>query len=107
MIGEQVMVVSRQRNGVDADGNDAWSETSQQVNGCLVWPTRSDETTQGADTVSTGVAVWFPAGTTVAATDRIILRGVGYEIVGQPFAYFSPVNGSATGVLANAQVVTG
>lgn len=58
--------------------------TRHQIPGCLVAPRGSEEGANTfANTVITGAELFTPAGADVLATDRIIARGVTYDVDGE------------------------
>lgn len=80
--------------------------------GCSVSPrdgntVGSNEITQARNTVITGLTLYAPAGTDLRATDRVRVRGVLYDVDGQPGWFGSPFTGSAGPVVAVLEVVTG
>jgi hypothetical protein len=106
-VGETVTLLRRVLAGQDSDGNDEWSTVETDVAGCAVWPRGSSELVQGRDTVIVGLAILLPAGTAVAASDRLRVRGDLYEVDGQPGSWQSPFSGLSAGVQVALTRVTG
>lgn len=104
--GQTVMLQSRTRSGTDAHGNDTWSTTESDIEGCAVWPASSTETVQGQDVVTDSVMVAVPVETVVAATDRLVIGGLTYEVEANADDYTSPLTGWAPGLVVRAKRVT-
>lgn len=58
--------------------------TEIPVEGCMVQPNGSSETTAGKDTVTSGLALWLPAGTPIDPTVRVRYGGAEYAVDGKP-----------------------
>lgn len=82
-----------------------WSETP--LVGVAVWPTRTDEDLAGRERVTTTWEALLPAGTPVAPSDRLRVRGGLWEVDGQPFAWMSPFGALLAGVQVRIRRVTG
>ena len=98
--GETVTVLRRVVGGVDRYGNptDTWAE-GVDVALCGVAPRSSDEPAEtGRAAVITGLTVYMPTGTQIAPADRLVVRGVTYEVVGEPGDWRSPFSGWRAGV---------
>lgn len=91
----------------DAYGNDQWSTTQTPLTGCAVWPTGSVERQQGQDVVTTGLTALLPAGTVVAATDKVTVAGLDYEVDGDPARFTDPFSNFDPGVEVRLKRVTG
>lgn len=99
----------------DEYGNDVATETAVPVPGCAVWPSDpnaagANEQLQARDTVITGLTVLAPAGTVVAATDRMSVPGYGepFDVVGLPASWGpSPLTGTHAGVQVSLRRVSG
>lgn len=101
---ETVTVV---RQVVDNWGNHTAGAT-HDVDGCAVWPFGvSGEVVVGEDTVTWDMYVLMPAGSDVVATDRVIVRGITYDVVGEPIRWISPLTGRQPGVQVNLKTATG
>lgn len=77
------------------------------VPGCVVYDTPGAEAVHGQDTVTYTATVLAPPGTVVEPTDRIIVDGVTFEVVGNPIVWVSPHTGESPGVQINLRVVVG
>lgn len=80
---------------------------SHDVSGCAIWPTSSVETVDGQDSVVWGLTVLMPSDSDVLATDRVVVRGVTYDVNGQPALYRSPITGTEAGIEVHLQAHTG
>src|SRR4051812_2496040 len=94
----------------DAYNNDvpAWAETV--VGGCSWWPSATTESGgSSADQVTSRYGVLFPDGTAVKGVDRVRLPGISgvWEIDGEPRQHVSTLTGTAGGIYAWLQKVTG
>jgi hypothetical protein len=58
--------------------------TSTDVGGCSVQPRTSTETTDGRDTIITGLIAYIPAGADIQPTDTIRFKGASYAVDGDP-----------------------
>lgn len=105
--GKSITVVTRTVTGRDALGNDIYTETSTQVDGCVVYPRGSTELVQGQDLVTDSLTALLPPGTAITATDRVIVDGVTYEVDGQPSAWSNPFVSVADSLQVQLKVVTG
>jgi hypothetical protein len=93
----------------DADGNKVYEWTDVESPGWVSWPRGKSlasggttEYTYGGDVVITGVVAVAPAGTDVTAIDAVTLRGIRYEIEGDPADYtMSPLTGRGAGIQLN------
>jgi len=56
----------------------------------IVYPRTTSEDNDGRTAVIQGITVLLPAGTNVAAENRIVARGRTYEVVGDPSDWRSP-----------------
>lgn len=108
MIGETVTILRAGTSTRDAHGNDVpGTDTEIDVDRCAVWPTGSDEQTQGQDQVGDRLTVMFPYGTTVLATDRVRARGETYQVVGRASSWSSPFTTTRVGVEVRLERITG
>jgi hypothetical protein len=105
--GETVTVVrppGRDRYGDPLPG----SATEVDYDGCAWWPRTSTEVAVGQNTLIEGIDVFFPdSGTDVRATDRLRLRGVLYDVEGDPGEWRSELTGTEAGTQVSAKRVTG
>lgn len=69
--------------------------------------TGGNEYVDGRDTVIIGLTVFLPDGADVQATDRAIVRGQTWEVVGDPQQWQSPFTGWCPGVPVALRRVTG
>lgn len=101
MIGETVSIVHETPGGTDAYGDPIASTTTTTtaVPGCAFAPRASTEPTErGRQGVIIGGTIYLPAGTTIAHEDQVIVRGVTYDVEGEPGEWVSPFTGWAPGV---------
>jgi hypothetical protein len=111
--GETVTIVRPGPPTRDAYGNDVpGAPTEIAVPGCGIAPrdstgAGSNEIVQGRDTVITGLLLYAPSGTEFRSTDKVRVKGVLYEVDGQPGSFRSPFTGSAGPVVAALTLVTG
>ena len=105
--GDTVTVRTMTVTGVDSLGNDVRAATDVVHSNIPVWDPRfSTEQVQGQDLVTADYALWFPFGTVVLATDRVIVRGDVCEVDGKPSVFINPFTGTS-GVQVNVKLVTG
>lgn len=93
MYGETVTVLSRTQTGTDRYGKPVydWPEPGTQVPGCKVAPLVSEEPADIArNPVSIGFSVYMPPGVPVTPYDRVIVRGIVCEVIGEPGDWRSP-----------------
>lgn len=102
--GELIIILRRTKTGVDRYGNDRYVTAEIPVVGAAVRPLDSDE--QGQKT-TTAVEVVVPPGTPVGQVDRLRVRGLVYEIDGEPEMTSDPATGVAAGVRVVARRATG
>ena len=105
--GQTVTIVHRTLGTPDARGNDTWTETTEDVPYCSVHPGLSTEVTAGTEEVSSDVTVMFPDGTSIKATDAMIINGDRYEVVGTPNQWQSPFTGIKSLVEVQGRLVSG
>ena len=82
--GETVVLLRRTQSGRDRYHNDTYTTTEVPVAGCAVSQTQSVEDDSRGTRVTVTATVVLPPGTQVAATDRIRVRGLVYDIDGKP-----------------------
>lgn len=94
--GETVTVIWPGTSTVDDYGNDVPGEpTEQDVDGVAVAPRTSSEDLQARDQVIVGLNVWMPPGAPVLSTVcQMRVRGVLYEIDGEPGSFKNPFTGT-------------
>lgn len=101
--------VLHQHNGStrDGDGNDIPSFTDIPVDKGAFDPGGSTELVQGQDIVSAQPRWFPPAGVVVAPVDQVTIRGVRYEVDGQPADFLNPFTGWHPGMVVNLKAVSG
>lgn len=65
------------------------------VSGAAIWPSSNSEVTQGGDRSRSAYYVALPQETVADAIDRIVWRGLEYEIEGEPELFQSPFTGTS------------
>lgn len=105
--GQTVTNIRRYVSGADEFGNDVYSYTSEDVAGCVVQPSGSNETVQFTDQVSTSIVVYYPFGTDIVAIDAFMVAGVKYEVEGDPSHWVSPFSGHTAPIEVRGSRVTG
>jgi hypothetical protein len=88
--GATITVTVVRPAATDGFGDPTGTATETAVSGCSVWQDEGAEDTTNADTVTTPVRMVAPADTDLRATDRVIVAGLTYEVVGEPVNYRSP-----------------
>lgn len=84
------------------------SPASRAIPGCGFDPGTSDEPTQDArNAVITRPTVYAPTGSDVLPGDRLVVRGITYEVKGNPAAWRSPFTGSSPGLVVTLEEVRG
>lgn len=108
MIGETVVILRPGAPTRDQRGNDVpGADTEIPVDGCIVWPTASDEKIAGQDLTSDNITVSMPYGTDIRFTDRALVRGFVYRVTGLPNQWASPFTGHRAGVEVRLERATG
>lgn len=93
--GETITIIRPGTPTEDEYGNQVpGTPTETDVPGCAVAPRSSSEDLQARDQVIVGLTVWMPSETDVQATDQMRVRGVLYQVDGEPGGYASPFTGS-------------
>lgn len=106
--GELVVILHRVADGEDRYHNVRYRTVELPVTGAAVRVVGSDEkAAEGGSSVATTVEVILPAGTVVSANDRIRVRGLVYEVDGEPEDQKDPSTGGRPGVKVIARRVTG
>lgn len=105
--GEPITVITRTTTGVDADGNDADTETDTAVFGGFDPAIGSESTGGGKDQVSSQPQAYLPSGTAVTSTSVLVIRGLRYEVDGTPNVWQSPLTGRKPGIAVPLKRVTG
>jgi hypothetical protein len=83
------------RNDTTTDWTDP---VDTAVEDCLVAPRSTSENLDGRTGVIIGITVYMPAGSDVAATDRLVIRGDEYDIDGEPGLWTSPGHSFVDGI---------
>lgn len=93
----------------DEPADTDWDSPDQlPIPGCGFNPGRSSEPLQDArNAVVTQPEVYAPTGSDVLAGDRLVVRGVTYDVDGDPASWVSPFTGWAPGVVIPLKVVSG
>lgn len=107
--------VTRQRPGLETDpysGEDVEQDHEAhyelEIPGCAFNPGGSSEPLEaGRSAVITRPEVYAPAGSDILAGDRLVVRGVAYDVVGDVAVWVSPFTGWAPGVAVTLQKVDG
>lgn len=108
MIGETVIILRPGTPTRDQRGNDVpGADVEIPVEGCIVWPTGSNEKIQGQDQIDDNLTVSMPYGTDVRYTDRARVRGFVYRVTGLPNSWASPFTGHRAGVETRLERVKG
>lgn len=85
-----------------------WSNPARtEVPGCAVAPGTSSEENAGRTAVIAGLTVYLPAGADVRPADRIEIRGVVYDIDGEPGDWRNPFTDTRAGLEVALRRVTG
>lgn len=94
---------SGEANGVD------WSDPSSlAIPGCAFNPGQSAEPDQvGRNAIITQPEVYTPPGADVTAGDRLVVRGLTYEVEGDPADWRSPYTGWTPGLVVALKRVEG
>jgi hypothetical protein len=101
--GELVVILRRVKAGEDRYGNQKYTTTEVPIAGAAVRPLNSDES---GGKLGQAVEVILPSGTAVAPLDRLRVRGLVYEVDGQPEDQADPMTGGRPGVRVVARRVT-
>lgn len=106
--GETVTVRRATQTGTDRYGNPVLSWTDTPVPGCAVAPGTSLEPPEiGRSAVITGLVVYFPAGTDIRASDRLVVRGREVAVDGDPADWRNPYTGNRPGIAVATKDVEG
>lgn len=107
--GEKVVRLRATPTGTDDYGNDIPGEPVEYpMYGVGVAPRTSTERNQGETTVFVGLSLYLPPtpGYNVLPTDRFRVRGVVYEVEGEPGVWRSPFSGTFFGTEVPVRRVT-
>ena len=111
--GESVVVVTpaTTTNPYSGEPADSWDDadvTLVEVPGVAVEPRPSGEPLQDArNQVTSGFTLYFPTDVEVTARDRVIVRGVMHNVLGEPAAWVNPFTGWAPGVVVQTERTEG
>lgn len=110
MTGETVTRLRATTTG-DRYGDDVadWSEPDElEIDGCKVAPRESDEDhSSGRQAVIQGLTIYTPDGADVLPSDRLRVRGVVHEVVGEPGVWTNPWSGVTAGLELRTRRVAG
>ncbi len=101
--GELVVILRRVPDGEDRYGNQKYATAETPIAGAAVRTLDSDE---AGGKLTQSVEVVLPAGTEVTSADRLRVRGLVYEIDGEPEDQHDPMTGGRPGVRVVARRVT-
>lgn len=110
--GESVTVQSpagRYDKYADETVFDDWeNSTSRTVAGVAVADGGTSEPSEVArNEVDSDFDLFFPAGDTVTAQDRIVVRGLTCDVVGRPFDWRNPFTGWTPGLVVKVKIREG
>jgi hypothetical protein len=106
--GELVIVLKRTPDGEDRYHNKRYKTVEVPVAGAAVRVLGSDEKPEGGgSSVTDNIEVILPAGTEVGPNDRLRVRGLVYEVDGNPEDQRDPATGGRPGVKVIARRITG
>jgi hypothetical protein len=110
---EPITLLRTTIDSVDEYGNDVLVEQTEEIAGCIVWPSDlnasgSNESEQAQDLVISGYTVLAPPGTGIRPTDRVQLAdGLTYEVIGEPGQWRSAFTNRQPGVQVALRRITG
>lgn len=111
--GETVGLMSASTDSTDSDGNDVttWADPVPYKR-VPAWPRDGNqrvgnELVDNRDMVTDGLQVLLPPGTVVTPIDRMVARGITWEVVGEPLEFASPITGFKAGVVVSLVRFTG
>lgn len=105
--GESATLSVRVVTGRDSDGNDVYGSSDTVVDLCGFDPGLSSEIVGGQDTVTTQPTLYMPPGSVAGHVDTVTVRGVTYDVDGEPTVWRSPFTGWTPGVVVKLKSVTG
>lgn len=82
----------------DDRGNEVSTWVDSTLSGCPVWPRGSTEGVQAQDQRISGLWVIVPSGTNVTALSEMTVRGLRYQVDGEPGHYVNPFTGTDAGI---------
>lgn len=94
--GETVTVIRQ----IENNRGDRSAGDSFLVSGCAVWPpnTGTEIVAGGMDVLTFDLTVLMPPGSDVLSTDKVLVRGTLYDVVGQPAEHRSARTGHRAGI---------
>ncbi len=104
---ETFTVITRTVTGRDSMGNRTYTPVETTVTGAFA-PAGSTELVQGQDTIISNPTIYLTDGTPAPApTARIVVRGVTFEVDGEPLVFHNPFTGSEPGAVVRLVRVDG
>ncbi|HEU4567436.1 MAG TPA: hypothetical protein VFR99_05325 [Marmoricola sp.] len=99
--GETVVRIRLTPGGRDRFGDPVGTtEDRLTIPGCAVAPRQGGEQIgDGRYAVTSGIDLYAPAGADILPSDRVEVRGVVYEVTGEPADWASPYSGRRPGML--------
>lgn len=67
-----------------------WDDPTETTIAAIVWPRTNEEDNDKRTATITGLSVVVPLGTAVTPVDRIVARGVTWEVDGEPADWTAP-----------------
>ena len=103
---ETATILTETKTGEDSDGNDIMAPTEVPVTGAFA-PGGSTELIQGEDVVIANPTFYLDDGMpTPAPTDAMRIRGVVYQVDGEPQGFRNPFTGETPGAVVRLESVT-
>lgn len=98
--GDTVTVLRRVVGDPDRYGNATFTFVTSDVTGCAFDPGVSTETPQTfRQAVNTQPTLYMPPGTPIDATCQLVVRGLTYDVDGDPGDYVNPFTGWHPGIV--------
>lgn len=108
--GETAYVLAHLDGAEDSHGNpvDSWAaEPGVAIKGCGFAPGGSTESGDNRTVIATNPQLFCPPGASITAKDRVKVRGLVFEVVGDPADWKHPMTGWDPGVVVNLERVAG
>lgn len=101
----QVLTAGTTTDPYSNESTPDWSTpTSVDVPGVAVEPRPSGEPLQDArNQVVSGLTLYMPPGTTITPRNRVRVRGVTYDVLGEPAVWRSPFTGWEPGIVVQVE----
>lgn len=102
----QVLTAGTTTDPYSGEETPSWEETptSVDVSGVAVEPRPSGEPLQDArNQVTSGFTLYMPPGTAITPQNRVSVRGVTYDVLGEPADWRSPFTGWAPGIVVQVE----